>query len=653
MGKLKFRTNIYIATIYQWLLAVIVLWLTRFVFIAVNAEMVHVSGIRQMMQVCGGGFVFDVVAATYFNLVFIAMRILPFGFVYNPKYLKATNIVYYICNSLMLIVQFSDTAYFRFTGTRLRWSALQEVMSDSNMLGILSGYLLQYWWVAVAIVIAMALVVWLFRRAEICNLGIRKRAVRISLRITLFVLIGGLTVLCLRGRIGAGNPMSIADATWYASTPEQINAVLNSPFTVIRSIGKNAKVERLSFFNDEELSAIRSSVHIPTDSTQFIRKNVMFIILESGGSCFIDLFNKWGEEDGKKMSGLMPFTDSIARQSLVFTNIMATGKRSNEGITAILGTFPAFEPLVYMISPYNAQPFDSPATLLGKKGYETAFFYGCNHGSFNVDQFAENSGFMNMYDRSKYPEPDKDYDHTWGIFDEQMGQFVVKTLSTYRQPWASAWFTISAHSPFKVPEGYDTSSFKYKSPTPQRGQEYTDRALRKFFEMAEKQPWFKNTVFVITGDHGSREMDNTRYDKQFIQMHVPLIVYSPGFVKPAVVENIAGSQFDIAPTVLSIMGYDEPYVSVGSNLLKEGAENYSVSYVNGCYMITSPEYVVMADSQCKKILNVYDASADPELTSPLKQPYPAETARMLRWTQAFLQDYTHRINDNALTFKTH
>jgi hypothetical protein len=30
---------------------------------------------------------------------------------------------------------------------------------------------------------------------------------------------------------------------------------------------------------------------------------------------------------------------------------------------------------------------------------------------------------------------------------------------------------------------------------------YTDFAMKKFFEMAEKQPWFSNTVFVIVADH--------------------------------------------------------------------------------------------------------------------------------------------------------
>jgi phosphoglycerol transferase MdoB-like AlkP superfamily enzyme len=74
---------------------------------------------------------------------------------------------------------------------------------------------------------------------------------------------------------------------------------------------------------------------------------------------------------------------------------------------------------------------------------------------------------------------------------------------------------------------------------------YTDFAMKKFFEMAEKQPWFSNTVFVIVADHcasaGKTELPVDKY-------RIPAMIYSPGFIQPQLYKLM--SQIDIMPTLL-------------------------------------------------------------------------------------------------------
>lgn len=645
----KFRANIYVATLYQVIVALLILWLTRGVFVLCNLSSTDVESIWEYFMLSWHGLRFDLTAVAYFNSLFILLRILPFGFTVNRSYLRVTDWIYYITNSIMLMANLGDVIYYRFSGVRMRWSGLNEIAADNNIGGIILGYAATYWWIVIVAVLLIAGMVWLYRRVAIRELYLLG-APGVAFRIVMFLLMGGLTFLAMRGRTGSGNPLNIADATWHTRSARQLNVVLNTPFTLLRSIGKGAGIEKMTFFSESDLSKLRSSVH-EGNQGELSGKNVMLIIIESGGASFIDSLDIFNDGSGE-MKGLMPFLDSLVGKSVVMDHFMATGRSSIGGANSLLASFPAFEPFSLMLSPYNAMPFDSPANLLKRKGYKTAFYYGCNHGSFNVDQLGHASGFDRVLDRESYDGPKEDYDGTWGIFDGPMGQYVVRDLSSTPQPWIASWFTISSHSPHTIPAGENTDGYRYKDPSAHRGLEYTDRALSAFFEAASKQSWFKNTIFIITGDHGNRDLAaGSHYDTSYIRFHLPLIIYTPdGSLAPKRITGRTATQFDLAPTIMTLLNYPESYVAVGTDILDYSRENYGISFIDNRYMLSSPERVVFADSGLKRIEEVYDAVNDPELKSPMQKAlWGAEPALMLRWARAFMQDYTHRINAGKLT----
>lgn len=643
----KIALDVYTATLYQLFVALFMLWLTRFLFIACNSEAVAVNSFAEAMRLSCAGLRFDLVVVAYFNSFFVLMRILPFDFVVRKRwYMSLTTWIFGISNAICLLLNFGDSVYYRFSGGRLRWSGIQEVTAESNLGGIVGGYMLEYWWMVIIFVLFVLTMMWLYNLVKVRSLNIVQKWKLWIVRVVMILLFGGCTVLAMRGRVGSGNPLNIADATWHVSEAQQINVVLNTPFTIMRSIGKEAGVEVLTFFSDEKLSKMRDTIHKPLDGKPFIKKNVLIIIIESGGSCFVDALSEFvGEREHLK--GLMPFVDSLAHESIVVEHFMATGRRSNEGACAILGGFPSFEPLAFMLSPYAAKPFSSAASLLKSEGYETAFYYGCNHGSFNIDQLAHAAGYDKVVDRAAYGGKDEDYDHSWGIYDGPMGEFTAKDLNELAQPWIASWFTISAHGPFKVPPTENLDGYKYKNPSPERGLEYTDRSLRRFFEIARTMPWFMNTLFVITGDHGNRDMVGTKFDSPFIKYHVPLILYSPdGGTEPKIVKDKVGSQFDLGPTLLGALGYDKDYFALGADLLSGDAETYGLSFIDNRFMISSHDAVIFTDSKCSRIEEMYDVSADPALTIQIKIDERGE--KMLEWAQAFLQDYTHRLTEGRL-----
>lgn len=104
------------ATLWQLGVAFVLLWLSRFVFAAYNADICQVGYFGEVMRLALAGVRFDLSALAYFNALFILMRILPFGFVYGKAYYRATLWVYGICNSIMLAINLGDIPYFRFTG---------------------------------------------------------------------------------------------------------------------------------------------------------------------------------------------------------------------------------------------------------------------------------------------------------------------------------------------------------------------------------------------------------------------------------------------------------------------------------------------------------------------------------------------------------
>lgn len=656
-GLFRFRCRYYTATVYQLVVSLVALWLSRFPYYIYNAREIGEITMAEWVPILCGGLRFDLCAVAYFNLLFIAMRFLPFGFVMRRGWILATNIIFGMSNAVMLALNIADVAFSPFIGGRMRWSTLAGAFGDSNMVEIIISYFHDYWWVYLLAVIFIAVTLAAAYIPVISGgiIRVSRRWLTIALRILIFVIASVVTLVCIRGDLSkSGRPLGIADAMRYGLNAK-VNLILNTPFTVVRSINSAAALERVEYFSEKELRELRRDRYHFTDNgllpgiASQKGKNVVVIVLESGAQLWIDRLNIVAGDSPRRLT---PFLDSIAARSLVCRHVMATGIVSPNGITAVFCGFPSFEPMFHSVSPYNSNAIDAPVNLLARKGYSSKFYFGGAPSSYYVVPSALASGFADVVTRKEYDD-DRDFDGKWGIFDHAMGAYAARDLSSLPRPFIAGWFTINAHAPFIVPADWQAGGYLSESGTPQRGIEYTDRALRHFFDMAKSQPWYENTVFVITGDHGNREMKDTKYDTPYIKYHIPFIVYTPdGSIPPVRVEDRVMSQFDIAPTLLHIMGYDEPFVSLGTDLFDLSRQHYGVSGVNGRMMVTGPRYVVMADMKAKSPEEVYDIVADQSLSNPLDNYDREEIDAMMRWAKAFMQDYTTRMIDNRMSAVT-
>ncbi|WP_295732499.1 sulfatase-like hydrolase/transferase [uncultured Muribaculum sp.] len=376
----RIRCNIWLATLWQSLVALLLLWGSRVAFFYHNVDLTGAafgSLIRLMWQ----GVPFDLSAWAYFNALFMVMRFLPVPFAASRGWLRASDAVYYITNGLMLCVNMADVAMFPFQGSRLRFAAIRSFFTDPNLGGIFLSYAGAYWWAFLLSALTLALMVWLYRRVEPEGLpSVKSPVLAWCMRAGMFLFVAALLVLCMRGRLSfSGKGLKPADAARGVERLSEMNVVLNTPFNLLHSL-KEKPVEALVYFSEKELASLRSSVRVPVaDAGSMSMRNVMLIVIESGGQHWIDRLDNAPEA---KPRGLMPFLDSISGQSLVVRYNFTTGRRSNEGMAAILGGFPMFEPFIYMGSPYENNTVDALPSLLRRKGYATKFYCGSNHGSF-------------------------------------------------------------------------------------------------------------------------------------------------------------------------------------------------------------------------------------------------------------------------------
>lgn len=264
--------------------------------------------------------------------------------------------------------------------------------------------------------------------------------------------------------------------------------------------------------------------------------------------------------------------------------------------------------------------------------------------------FARATKFRDYYGREDFvADPstrgDEDFDGWWGISDEPFMQYFCRKMTAMQEPFMTALFTLSSHHPFRVPDAYK-DVFKEEDPDMPiyKVIRYTDMALQHFFASARKQPWFANTIFVITSDH-TNMVRLPEYATDLGGFASPIIFYDPsGEMGSGMVDAIA-QQTDIMPTILNHLGYDQPYLSFGKDLLTTPADStWAVNYLNGIYQYVKYGYVLQFDG--KKTHAVY--SLDDSLMKHNLVGHVAEQRQMERELKAIIQQYMERMTENRL-----
>ena len=604
----------------------------------------------RLWQLFYGGYIFDRSAITYTNALYIVMMLFPLWLKETPLYHKICKWVFVVVNSATLIINLCDSVYFPYTLRRTTTSVFSEFKNENNLGDVFWGELLDHWYL-VLLAAGLIFLMWkLYVTPKVQAsqyVSVKQRVAYSGLQLLLLAAITPLGIGACRGGLSSGiRPITISNANEYVNRPTECALVLNTPFALIRTIGKSVFTVPEYFKSQEELESTFTPIHKPTPSFAFENKNVVILIVESFGREYIGALNK--ELEGGNYKGYTPYVDKLIEQSATYKYSYCNGRKSIDGMPSVLCGIPMFiEPFV--LSPQSMNTYTGLAGILGKEGYNTAFFHGANRGSMGFLAFAKKTGFKEYYGREDYAADPHfggyaDFDGHWGIWDEPFLQYYCTKMNEMKQPFMTTVFTVSSHTPYIIPE-------KYKDVYPEEGLimhkciRYTDMAIGKFFESARKQPWFKNTIFVLTSDHTNLS-DHAQYQTDIGGFCSPIIIYDPsGKIEPGMRDGIA-QQIDILPTVLSILGYDKPFLSFGCDLMSTPMEEtYAVNYLNGIYQYVKYGHVLQFDGkQTKAVYALDDLLMKHNLKGKVKQQ-----AKMEREVKAIIQQYMYRmVNDKLM-----
>lgn len=614
------------------------------------------SSVWEMMQ---GAWMFDTSALLYTNALYALMMLVPWHLKELKGWQQAAKWVYMVVNGLAICINLADSVYFQYTGRRTTATIFSEFSNEGNLGNVIGIELVNHWYLVLA---AIALI---YGLSKVYVLPVGKPWRRpFGIYYTVQTLCLALFIpLCICGMRGgattAVRPITISNANQYVDRPADAALVLNTPFSLIRTIGKKPFVNP-NYFDKETLDEIYSPVHnvvdkIPVDTLtkpyatdSSSTKNIVILIVESFGREYIGSLNK--HLDGGTYKGYTPFTDSLLSKSLTWEYTFANGRKSIDGMPSVLSSIPMFvEP--FFVTPAATNELSGIARELVNKGYYTAFFHGAENGSMGFQAFARATGFEKYYGRDEYNQDkrfngDSDFDGTWAVWDEPFLQFYAQTMSEMKEPFATAIFTASSHHPFIVPEEYKDSFPKGDKPIHQCIG-YTDHALRRFFETAAKQPWYKNTLFVLTADH-TNQSTHPEYQTAQGSFSVPIILFDPSGTLPTGIQPGIAQQIDIMPTLLSLIGYDKPYIAFGQDLFSTPTEEtWAVNFQNDIYQLTKGDYLILFDGRETKA--VYRFREDPLLQHNLLESNPQP--EMEKELKAIIQSYMQRMNEDRLIMK--
>ena len=454
--KIKTPIKVYLTPVAALLcnlaIAYVVYFLARIVYLLGNYSYFE-QGLTapHLTELFHGGLVFDTAAILVTHSPYIVLLLLT-------PWRKVARWVYVIINSAALATNLIDSVYFRYTMRRTTTTVFGEFRNENNLTGVFATELVSHWYLVLLFAVLVYGLWKLYRdpgeaNPKHCWWRWYPSQVLVLAALAPFVVAG------IRGGFAtAVRPITISNASQYADRPIEAALVLNTPFSLYRTIGKDVFVVPEYFTDEKEMEAVYSPVHpgnpgLSGDSA-FTPKNVVVLIVESFGREYIGALNKPLENGRYK--GYTPCVDSLIAKSVTFSHTYCNGRKSIDGMPSILSSIPMFiEP--FFLTPASMNHVSGIASLLAGEGYQTAFFHGAQRGSMGFQAFSRATGFQDYYGREDYDADerfggDDDFDGMWAIWDEPFLQYYATKMSEMKEPFMTAVFTASSHHPYAIPE---------------------------------------------------------------------------------------------------------------------------------------------------------------------------------------------------------
>lgn len=494
--------------------------------------------------------------------------------------------------SITLLLGILELDFYREFNQRLNGLVFQYLKEDAKT--VLS--MLWFGFPVLRYLLAWAIVTWLL--ARVFRTIDRRTRLRIAnpaaaslasggwlTRLGVFVVCILLMVLAVRGTLRQGPPLRWGDAfTTDSIFANQLG--LNGTLSLITAaqgltsdhrsnIWKSSlpeseardTVRRLLLLDSERLvdgdtAPVRRDFSPPQERTLPIR-NVVLILMESFAGRHVGVLGGQGN--------ITPHFDALAGEGLLFTRFFANGTHTHQGTFASIACFPNLPAFEYLMqTPEGSNGFSGLPQLLGARGFDNLYVYNGDFAWDNQSGFFGRQGVSNFIGRFDYKNPVV-FDPTWGVSDQDMFDRAAVELAAMgrRQPFYAILQSLSNHTPYALPERLPVEPVSGHGAIDPHltAMRYSDWALGQFFDKARKAPYFKETLFVIVGDHGFGSGPQLT-EMNLARFNVPLLLIAPGMQeKFGERSDTVGTQVDIVPTIMGRLGGDVRHQCWGRDLL--------------------------------------------------------------------------------------
>lgn len=592
-------------------IGLLILSLNRFfLFLIFNKRVVETPSYVELFSI---GLRFDLILLCYLSfLPFVLIMFLPSHILYKIK--KFFNFYFIFFLFLILLMELATLDFINQYDTRPNRLFLDYLIYPKEVVGtLLKSYLPS---LIITIILSVIALFFAFKYGKKVFYPIESKY---KIKLLLFPFVAFLLFFGARGSLTSKRPINASNAIFCSD--QMTNSLgLNSFYTVafaaysmknegdVKKYGKMDELEaytRVKKYMDvtEFIPSEVPFLHLQKPDVAQPKLNVVILLEESLGAEYVGCLN------GLKLT---PEFDKLSKDGILFTNLYCTGTRSVRGIEAVTSGFlPNPSESIVKLSG-SQQGFFTLADAFGRQNYDTSFIYGGMSNFDNMASFFNGNGFKNIIDETDFDCDGKKHamKGTWGYCDEDLA---VKANDYFKnlgnKPFFSLLFSTSNHEPFEFPEGR-IKLYDKKKNTVNNAMKYADFSIGKFFELAKKEAYYKNTIFVVIADHNTRT-----YGKNLVpvnKFHIPALIIAPNVEKEITYDNLA-SQMDIPSTVLALSGITTKTPMPGRNLLKlpKGTKGRTIMLFHETYAFRVEDDIVILNPNAKPLQ--FKVKSDTEL----------------------------------------
>jgi len=523
--------------------------------------------------------------------------------------------------------------------------------------------------------IALGLTVWLFRRIDIATRGVpapgaggtasgassgwrRMAALALSLLLAVFA---------IRGTLRQGPPLRWGDAfttTSVFANQLGLNATLSLAAAASTQFSDHRdNVWRATMARDDALATVRTMLLTPADrlvdaDSAAVRRdylppadkvlpirNVVVIMMESFAAHSVGVLGGTPE--------ITPNFDRLASEGLLFSRFFSNGTHTHQGMFATMGCFPNLPGFEYLMqTPEGSHDFSGLPQLLNSRGFDNLYVYNGDFAWDNQSGFFGRQGMSHFIGRFDFKNPIV-FDPTWGVSDQDMFDRAAEELvrKSAGPPFYALLQTLSNHTPYPLPEKLPVAPVTGHGVLDQHltAMRYSDWALGRFFDRIRREPFFKQTLFVIVGDHGFANASQLT-EMNLVRFHVPLLLIGPGVQeKFGRVSDTVGTQVDVVPTIMGRFGGALRHQCWGRDLLNLPANDKGMGVIKPSgggqlVAIVADDQVLVESRTMAPKLYTYRFGNDPAATEAAAG---SDVSLLRKRLEAFLQTATASLQENS------